>query len=99
MKEPWTPKHWFRPYNYHILSYYKKLMMIVSLPLFYDTLHAQAAVLIFLEVLEIMRLVFTWPFTKRWRNVVRLLLECCLLLFFICVLIQGFLVTEIMLNN
>lgn len=41
----------------------------------------------------------TWPFLKTWRNIYRLVLECALELFFICVLIQGFLVQEIMKNN
>lgn len=99
MKEPWSPKHWFRPYNYHILSYYKKLLMVISLPIFYGTIHAQAFVLIFLQILEILRFIFTWPYYRRWRNIVRLCLEVILLVFFFCVMIQGFLVREIMLNK
>lgn len=99
MKEPWTPKHWFRPYNYHILSYYKKLMMVISLPLFYDTIHAQAGVLIFLQLMEILRFIFTWPYHKKWRNIFRLVLELVLLTFFVSVLIQGFVVRDIMLND
>lgn len=51
MKEPWSWRHWFRPYNYHLLSYYKKFCMIISLPLFYDTPKWAAAVLIFLQLL------------------------------------------------
>lgn len=35
MKEPWSIRHWFRPYNYHLLSYYKKFCMMVALPVFY----------------------------------------------------------------
>lgn len=73
--------------------------MVVSLPLFYHTLHGQPAVLIALQTLEILRFVLTWPFIKRWRNIVRLLLELCMLLFFVCILLQGILVQEIMLNN
>lgn len=99
VKEPWSPKQWFRPYNYHILAYYKKLMMIVSLPIFYHTTHAQAGVLILLQAAEIARFCFIRPFYKKWRNIYRLILECALEMFFISVLIQGFLVQEIMLNN
>lgn len=73
--------------------------MIVSLPLFYHTLHAQAGVLIFLQALEIARFCYIWPFYRQWRNIYRLILECALMMFFICVFIQGFLVQEIMLNN
>lgn len=99
MKAPWSPKHWLRPYNYHILSYYKKLMMIVSLPIFYHTVHAQPAVLMALQIMEIVRLCLTWPYFRRWRNIYRLFLEVILLIFFICVLASGVLVQEIMLNN
>jgi len=74
-------------------------MMIISLPIFYHTTHAQAAVLILLQALEIVRFVVIWPFNQKWRNIYRLVLECALEMFFICVLIQGFLVQEIMRND
>ena len=67
-------------------------MMIVSLPLFYHQTHAQAIVLIILQVLEMTRFCVCWPFFKLWRNIVRLVLESALLMFFISILIQGFLV-------
>lgn len=51
MDEDWSPKHWFRPYNYHILSYYKKFCMIVSLPIFYDLPHFQPFVLLLLQIM------------------------------------------------
>lgn len=71
MKEDWSPKHWFRPYNYHLLSYYKKFCMIVSLPIFYDSKHWQAAILILLQLLEITRFLVTKPYYTFWRNVYR----------------------------
>ena len=74
-------------------------MMIISLPLFYHSTQAQAGVLILLQIAEVIRFCVIWPFYKKWRNIYRLILECSLLMFFICVLIQGFLVQEIMLNN
>jgi hypothetical protein len=73
--------------------------MIVSLPIFYHTVHAQAAVLCILQLSEIARFIVIWPFYKRWRNIFRLILECALEMFFLCVFIQGFLVQEIMMNN
>lgn len=45
----WSPRHWLRPYNYHILGYIKKFCMIICLPLFYNAKHAQAATLILLQ--------------------------------------------------
>lgn len=98
VKKPWSPKQWFRPYNYHILSFYKKLMMIASVPLFYHKTHAQP-VLIILQIAEIIRFCYVRPFCSVWRNVYRLLLELVLLAFFFCVLIEGFLMHQIMLNN
>lgn len=67
-------------------------MMIVSLPIFYHTTHAQAGVLILLQAAEIARFCLIRPFYKKWRNIYRLILECALEMFFISVLIQGFLV-------
>jgi hypothetical protein len=71
MKEEWSWRHWLRPYNYHILSYYKKFCMIISLPLFYDSPKWSAAILIFLQLLEIIRFVLTRPYYAQWRNVYR----------------------------
>jgi hypothetical protein len=73
--------------------------MIVSLPLFYDTNHAQAIMLCLLQLMEIVRFLVVWPFYRQWRNIVRLCLECALGMFFFCVLIQTFLIREIMVNN
>lgn len=73
--------------------------MVVSLPLFYDTTHAQISVLICLQLMEMIRFCVTWPFCRLWRNIYRLILECALMMFFITVLIQGFLIQEIMRND
>lgn len=67
-------------------------MMIASLPLFYHITHAQAGVLLVLQSFEMIRFVASWPFLKAWRNIYRLVLECALEMFFICIFIQGFLV-------
>lgn len=32
----WSPTHIFRPYNYHIVAFYKKYLMIFSVALFYQ---------------------------------------------------------------
>jgi hypothetical protein len=48
--------------------------MIVSLPIFYESEHLQPAVLIILQLLEIVRFVATKPYFARWRNVYRFVL-------------------------
>jgi hypothetical protein len=88
LNEQWSPSHWLRPYNYHLLSYYKKFIMIISLPLFYSVLYAQMSVLFVLQLIEIVRFWFTWPFVSNKRNCFRLSLELALLLFFLINLIQ-----------
>lgn len=98
-REEWSVKHWFRPYNYHILSYYKKFLMMVSLPLFYGTQYAQIGVLMALQLFEIIRFVSIWPFKSKARNWIRLGLECLLMLFFISVLVQTFEMNVIMIND
>lgn len=49
VQEKWTVKHWFRPYNYYILSYYKTFLMMISLPIFYSTKNAQIVVLLIIQ--------------------------------------------------
>lgn len=99
MKEGWSPKHFFRPYNYHILSYYKKFCMIISLPLFYDSKNWQAGILVILQGLELTRFLLTKPYYATWRNVFRFCLELALLLFFMVVFILGFILDEIIKND
>lgn len=45
----WTPKIWFRTYNYHILSFYKKMLMMVCLPIFHGFPYAQIIAMIILQ--------------------------------------------------
>lgn len=85
MDEEWSVKHWFRPYNYHLLSYYKKFCMIIALPLFYESKHYQISILIILQLLEMGRFVATKPFQSLWRNVYRFVLELSLLLLFLTI--------------
>ena len=86
MKEAWSFRHWFRPYNYHLLSYYKKFCMIVALPVFYDSKHWQVSVLTVIQLMEIVRFVATKPYAACWRNVYRFILEMFLLLFFVVIM-------------
>ena len=88
LNENWSPSHWFRPYNYHLLSYYKKFVMMISLPLFYSVNYAQMSVLFTLQCIEIIRLWKTWPYVSAKRNYFRLSLELALLFFFLVNLIQ-----------
>lgn len=88
INEKWSPKHWLRPYNYHLLSYYKKFVMVISLPLFYPALFAQMGVLFSIQLLELFRFWKTWPFLSNKRNWFRLSLEFALLVFFLVNLIQ-----------
>lgn len=81
---------YFQPQLYHVVSYIKKLLMMLAFPFFYDSGSTVLAVLIALQCLEIGRFCLTWPFAKRWRNWMRLALEIILLLVFILVFaIQG----------
>lgn len=66
--------------------------MIASVPLFYHKTHAQPAVLIILQLAEIVRFCYVRPFCSLWRNAYRLTLELILLAFFFCVLVEGFLI-------
>lgn len=47
----WSPRIWFRPYNYHILSFYKKFLMIFCLPIFHELPYAQTCCLLVLQIL------------------------------------------------
>lgn len=95
MKEPWSIRHWFRPYNYHLLSYYKKFCMMVALPVFYEAKHWQISVLILIQALEIARFVATKPYVALWRNVYRFVLELIIFAFFFCILACELLMVEI----
>ena len=90
--EEWSVRHWLRPYNYHVLGYYKKFCMIISLPLFYEVKHAQPLVLALIQLMEIARFTATWPFHATWRNRVRLALEITLFLFFLVLEINSWII-------
>jgi hypothetical protein len=78
----WSLKLWIRPYNYHTISYVKKFAMMMALTTFYSEAFAQPLVLVAIQVCEIIRFCFTWPFCSKWRNVYRLVLELILLTIF-----------------
>jgi hypothetical protein len=59
-------------------------------------MHAQIAVLILIQVMEIIRFIIVRPFKTKTRNFIRFGLDFTLLLFFGTVLIQGFLMLTIM---
>lgn len=75
-------RNWLKPYNYHTMSYVKKLLMMLTFPIFYYSGQAQIICLVVIQVGEVVRFCITWPFSKKWRNVYRLLLEIVLLLIF-----------------
>jgi len=91
--------HWFRPYNFHLLSYYRKFCIIICLPIFYENKHCQAVILIVIQLMEIARLLATQPYFARWRNIYRLVLELILLVFFVTVLVESFIIDAITQNN
>lgn len=78
---------YFQPQCYHVVSYVKKLLMMLAFPFFYETGDIVLGVLIGIQLLEIARFCLTWPFAKRWRNWLRLVLELTLLAVFIVVLV------------
>lgn len=78
----WSFRLWFRPYNYHTLSYVKKFAMMMAFTAFYYETFAQPIALVVIQVGEIVRFCLTWPFNAKWRNVYRLTLELILLTIF-----------------
>ena len=62
--------------------------MIICLPLFYDAQYAQMGVLLFIQLLELVRMWKIWPFVSKARNWLRFSLEAALALFFLVNLIQ-----------
>lgn len=95
----WSPRVWFRPYNYHILSFYKKFMMMICLPIFHEQPYTQTICLVLLQLAEILRFYFTWPFASRLRNIFRLFLELTLLTIFVLVLASQYLSFSLMSND
>ncbi len=97
--EDWSVRHWARPYNYPLFTFYIRILMLVSLPLFYDVQYAQISILIILQLFEVVRLLVVWPYAQRWRNLFKLGLDAILLMFFSTVMAQSFYVSTIQLNN
>lgn len=75
-------KGYFRPHAYHIVAYIKKLLMMLTFPLFYVNGSAALGILMAIQAFEIIRFCVTWPFAKKWRNITRLCLDITLLLIF-----------------
>lgn len=75
-------KGFFRPHAYHIVAYVKKLLMMLTFPLFYVSGNTALLLLMVIQVFEIIRFCLTWPYAKRWRNITRLCLDVTLLLVF-----------------
>jgi hypothetical protein len=63
-----------RPYNYHLLAYYKKFLMILSVPMFLPYPTFLNGVLLGLQLLETIRFCLSWPFVSTCRNIYRLFL-------------------------
>lgn len=78
------------------MSYYKKFLMMICLPIFYSTKNAQVGVLICIQIIEMARFIAIWPFHSKVRNFIRFGLELCLLTFFVTILIQALKLPEIM---
>lgn len=75
-----------RPHNYHILSYIKKFLMMLTFPFFYHFSFLQISILIVLQAGELVRIAVSKPYLQRWRNISKLLLESVLLLLFVLIL-------------
>jgi hypothetical protein len=67
--------------------------MLITLPIFYYTPHAQICVLMLIQLLECIRFLVVWPFKNKIRNFIRLGLDFALLVFFISIFIQGLMVS------
>ena len=92
---PWSAKHLLRPYNYKVFSFYRVLLIIAALPLFYGFSHGAITCLIVIQGLEIIRFLVIRPFSSLWRNLYQLILEVILLTFFIVYLADYIVVTEL----
>jgi hypothetical protein len=78
----WTPRHMLRPYNYQILSCIRLILLVVALPIFHEYPYASLSCMMIVQFFEVLRLVLTWPYHSRWRNVFKLSLELTLLAIF-----------------
>ncbi len=72
-----------RPYNYYFLSFVTKMLMFISLPLFHQYPFAQFAILVALQLLEIIRFTLTKPYALLIKTIFKYLMELSLLAIFI----------------
>lgn len=63
--------NWREPCSYHIVSYIKKLLMMFALAVFYERAEVQMAALVMIQIGEILRFWFVWPFRSRFYNWLR----------------------------
>lgn len=73
--------------------------MIITLPLFYSVLYAQVGILMFLQLLEVVRVWIVWPFVSSFRNYFRLSLDIALFFFFMINTIQISVLQNIMTSD
>lgn len=80
----WNWRHFFRPYNYHTLTFIKKALMLLSITIFYDYPFVSILSLMVLQIIEILRFLLTIPYQHRVRNCVYFIIELSLMIYFIC---------------
>ena len=90
---------WIRPYNYHVLSFYKKILMMASLPIFHGYPKAQISALITIQSIEILRFCLSRPYSSAKKNIIRLISEVLLMLILIIILIEALISEELAKND
>lgn len=83
-KKVWNWRHFFRPYNYHTLTFIKKTLMLTAVPLFYDHGIWPVIILTVLQFLDVVRFLLTLPYQSNVRNFFYFFLESVLFIFFLC---------------
>lgn len=79
-----------RPYNYHTLTFVKRVLMLAAAPIFYDYLFYPVFIITFLQGMDIVRFLLTYPYHKIWRNILYFTLETLLFVFFVSSLINQY---------
>lgn len=82
-------RHFLRPYNYHTLTFVKKVLMLSAVPIFYDHLMYPVIIITFLQGMDLVRFLLTIPYHKMWRNVLYFTLEVILFVFFMSTFVNG----------
>ena len=67
-KKQWNWRHFFRPYNYHTLTFIKKTLMLTAVPLFYDHGLWPVIILTVIQGLDVVRFLLTLPYQSLVRN-------------------------------